>query len=86
MGSMAFFSTFTKSRRSTTATAIMAREIALTHSNLVPPNSMNSRISARKTVRRAIPLVSMCLTPSSMGVGNFLMVRMKAAMARGTLM
>ncbi len=86
MGSTAFFSVFTKRKRRTAATTSMTAETGLIQSNLLPPNSMNSRISARNTVRRPIPLKSMCLTPSSMGVGNFLMVSAKAMMARGTLM
>ena len=56
MGSTAFFSTREKMNSYTTATATRAADSALTHSNLLPPNSKKRMIYSRKAERVAMPL------------------------------
>ena len=86
MGSMALCSIFTNTTARTMAMTTIAMDSTLTHSNSLPPNSIRSRMSRSSRDRNAIPLTSMCFSPSLTGVGNFLMVRMNAMSARGMLM
>ena len=86
MGSMALCSTFTNTTTRTMAMMTMAAVSMLAHSNSFPPNSIRSRTSRSSSERKEIPLTSMCFSPSLTGVGNFLMVRMNAIIARGMLM
>ena len=86
MGSMALCSTLTNITTRTMAMTTMAAVSMLAHSNSLPPNSIRSRMSRSSRDRNAIPLTSMCFSPSLTGVGNFLMVRIRAIRARGMLM